>query len=361
MSITAITMPRWGLTMEEGTLTEWLVPLDGDVTAGMDIVEIETTKLSGTAEAASSGTLRRQIVAPGQTLPVGALLGIIAEVDVGDAEIDEFISEFKAPELGDEEQEGFKPQTVEVDGQLLSYMRQGEGVPVVFVHGFGGDAPGWGMVQNDLAQDCGTISVDLPGHGASGKTVRDGSLRGQASVLAGFIRALDLGEVHLVGHSMGGGICMALASAEPDLVASLTLVAPMGLDEKINAEYLDLFIGAQKKRDIENALRMLFFDESMVTRGLVDDVVKYKRLDGVDTALATIRNAILVDERQAEIFDIERIGRPTTLIAGAGDRIIPPGGVAARGGVVLDGVGHMPQVEHASAVSAAIRTMLPAN
>jgi pyruvate dehydrogenase E2 component (dihydrolipoamide acetyltransferase) len=356
--ITAITMPRWGLTMEEGTVTDWLVPLGGEVAAGVDIVEVESTKLAGTVEAPSAGVLRRQAILAGRTIPVGTLLGIIADAGVSDEEIDAFAADFKPPEDDGEAAESLRPQSVDVDGQLLNYLRHGEGAPLLFVHGFGGDATGWVFIQNDLAQHADTIAVDLPGHGASDKAVRKGDLNGQADILAGFIRALGLGKVHLVGHSMGGGICLALATAEPDLVASLTLLAPMGLGRAINAQYLESFVAAQKKRDVEAALRMLFADESLVTRSLVDDVLKYKRLDGVDTALAVIQGSILEDGQQAEIFDLQRLSCPITLIAGAADRIIPPDEVVAQGGKLLDGVGHMPQAEASSIVSDVIRSVL---
>lgn len=358
MTIHAITMPRWGLTMEEGVLTEWLVPLGGEVKPGVEVVEVESTKLAGTVEASFSGIMRRQNLEPGRTVPVGALLGIVAAADVSDADIDAFVADFTPIENDGEASEGLRAQTIEVAGRSLSYLRHGEGSPVLFVHGFGGDALGWMMVQNDLAQIADTIALDLPGHGASDKAVTGGSLRAQADVVAQFIGALDVGKVHLVGHSMGGGICIALALARPELVASLTLLAPMGLGSAINAEYLDAFTNARKKRDLESALRLLFADEALVTRSLVDDVLKYKRLDGADAALEAIRDAIIVDSKQAEVFDIAGLDCPLALISGEQDRIIPPEDIAAQGGLMLSNVGHMPQAEAADRVSSAVRALL---
>lgn len=302
-----------------------------------------STKLAGTVEAASSGVVRRHLVAVGQTLPVGALLGVIAGSDVTDAEIDAFTATFVVPEEDVEAKDALRPQSIDVGGSKISYLRQGEGPPLLFVHGFGGDASGWAFIQNEIAGEADAIAFDLPGHGASTKSVEDGSLAGQAAVLASFIGALGLTNVHLVGHSMGGGIAIALALSRPDLVASLTLLAPMGLGTEINADFLDAFIAARKKRDVAAALRVLFADEALVSGSLVDDVLKYKRLDGADEALQRVRDGILENGAQAVVFDRDGLDCPVTLIAGDRDQVIPADHVARCGGTVLTGVGHMPR------------------
>ena len=61
MTITAVTMPRWGLTMEEGTVTAWLIPVGGSVTVGQELAEVESSKLAGTVEATAAGVVRRTI------------------------------------------------------------------------------------------------------------------------------------------------------------------------------------------------------------------------------------------------------------------------------------------------------------
>jgi pyruvate dehydrogenase E2 component (dihydrolipoamide acetyltransferase) len=67
--IYALTVPKWGLSMEEGTILEWRVAEGADVTPGLELVDIETTKITNTLEAQNAGTLRRIVAAPGQTLP----------------------------------------------------------------------------------------------------------------------------------------------------------------------------------------------------------------------------------------------------------------------------------------------------
>lgn len=358
MTITAVIMPRWGLTMEEGTVTAWLVPLGGTVAVGQELAEVESSKLAGTVEATVSGVLRRTIIEVGATVPVGALLGVIADAAVDDSEIDAFVGTFEPVEIAAGEDESSKPRTVEAGGLRWSFLRSGEGgVPLLLIHGFGGDAAGWGFIQGAIAADQDVIAVDLPGHGNSEKTVRDGSLDAQADAVIGFLDALGIDKAHLAGHSMGGGIALAIALKAPGRVGSLTLLAPVGLGDGINAEYLKGFVAARKRRDVETVLRQLFVNEALVTPALAEEIIRYKRLDGAQPALETVLAALLNGQAQrAQYRDkLGAIKVPVSVIWGAQDRIIPPehgAGLPASVRVeTLAGSGHMPQVEAADHVN----------
>jgi len=87
-----ITMPKWGLTMEEGTLVKWLVEVGATVEPGEELAEVETDKIVNVLENTHSGVLRRIMADEGDVLPVGALLGVIAAEVVSDADIDAFIA-----------------------------------------------------------------------------------------------------------------------------------------------------------------------------------------------------------------------------------------------------------------------------
>ena len=76
--IQAITMPKWGLAMEEGKVVAWETGEGEAVAAGQEILEIETTKITNVFESPASGLLRRCVVQEGDTVPVGALLGALA-------------------------------------------------------------------------------------------------------------------------------------------------------------------------------------------------------------------------------------------------------------------------------------------
>ncbi|MGC2200157.1 MAG: biotin/lipoyl-containing protein, partial [Stellaceae bacterium] len=80
--ITAITMPKWGLTMTEGTVVGWLKQQGQAFTAGEEILEIETPKITNVVDLPQGGTLRRIVAPAGATLPVGALLAVVAPQEI---------------------------------------------------------------------------------------------------------------------------------------------------------------------------------------------------------------------------------------------------------------------------------------
>lgn len=356
--LTRLGMPKWGLSMTEGRIVEWLVEEGAAVDAGQEVAEVETEKINGAVEAPAAGVLRR-VAAEGAVVPVGGLVGVIAPADVPDGEVDAFVAEFQAAFVPEEAAEDAAPptETVTVDGRRLRFLRRGDGpVTVLFLHGFGGDLNNWLFNSEKVAEsDRRVLALDLPGHGESSKDAGPGDLDAFVTVVRGFLDATGADRVHLVGHSMGGAIALGLALAAPERVASLTLVASAGLGEQINAGYVDGFVSANRRRELKGVLELLFADPSLVTRQLVDDVLRYKRLDGVDTALRTIASAWFPGGRQATVLAprLAEAAVPLLGIWGAEDRIIPAVHADAlrdHGRVeVLDGQGHSPHMEGAGA------------
>jgi len=100
----ALAIPKWGIEMENGTITHWHRQLGEEVTKGDELVDIESDKIVNTLEATASGVLKRKLVEEDATLGVGELIGVIAEANTSEAEIDAFIEEFnsalKSSEVG---------------------------------------------------------------------------------------------------------------------------------------------------------------------------------------------------------------------------------------------------------------------
>jgi pyruvate dehydrogenase E2 component (dihydrolipoamide acetyltransferase) len=160
-----------------------------------------------------------------------------------------------------------------------------------------------------------------------------------------------------VGHSLGGAVVAAVAKAAPGKVASLTLIAPAGFTPEVDAEYLRGFAAASTRRELKPLVGRLFADEALVTRQLVDDLLRYKRLDGVDKALTAVLGTLLDGDRQAVDTRalLEGGGVPVTVVWGAADRILPvPDGVE----LTRVAAGHMPHMEAPGEVLAAVRSHL---
>ncbi|HEX5900382.1 MAG TPA: acetoin dehydrogenase dihydrolipoyllysine-residue acetyltransferase subunit [Solirubrobacteraceae bacterium] len=360
-------MPKWGLSMTEGRVVEWLVDEGAEVAIGDEVAEVETDKLNGAVESPVAGVLRRRVAGVGDTVAVGGLLGVVAGAEVSDAEIDAFVAEFQASFVPGEADEdaGPAPEVVHVAAGNLRYLRQGDGGDaVLLLHGFGGDLNSWLFAAPALAQGHTVYALELPGHGGSSKDVGPGDVDSLVDAAVQFLDAVDIERVHLVGHSLGGLVAASTALRDPGRALSLTLVASAGLGEEINGDYLDGFISAGSRRELKPALELLFADSGQVTRQVVDDVLKYKRIDGVDAALRSIAEHVFGEGRQHVLVAdrLAGLGVPLLVVWGEQDRIIPaeharhvPEGAEVH---VLEGSGHSPHMEAAGDVNRVMERFL---
>jgi pyruvate dehydrogenase E2 component (dihydrolipoamide acetyltransferase) len=302
--------------------------------------------------------LRRRVGEANATYPVKALLGVIADEDVPEAAIDAYIASYVTPSA-DEEEGSSAPQYefVQALSGRLRYARRGRGDDVVIlIHGFGGDLDNWLFNIDALAETFTVYALDLPGHGQSTKSMADPSPPALAHTVVSFMEALDIAAAHLVGHSLGGAIAMEIANQAEGKVRSLTLISSAGLGLEIDMEYVRGFIAATSRKELKPLLEKLFADPSKVSRQMIEDILRYKRLDGVRAALEAVAQAAFPDGRQR--FVRWPGGVRTLVIWGGGDRIIPASHAARAAGArveVIEGAGHMVQMEEASKVNGLIR------
>lgn len=357
--IKPIVMPKWGLSMSEGKVTGWLKPAGTAIAAGDEVVEVETDKIAGVVEAHEPGLLRRVIGEPGTVYPVKALIGVIADEEVPDDEIDAFVAQYATQAAAEAQEEaGPRYEYVDTPAGRLRYARRGESGPdVILIHGFGGDLDNWLFNIDALAEKACVTALDLPGHGQSDKRVTDASLKGLSTALLGFMDALGIEKAHLVGHSMGGAVAARTALDAPARVSSLSLIGSAGLGDAINTGYTDGFVAASSRRDLKPVLEQLFYDPATVTRQLVDDLLKYKRLDGVSDALTALSGALFAGGRQAEVVAdaLAAASVPVLVVFGETDQVIPVAHAHALGKratvEVIPEAGHMVQMEKAGRVN----------
>ena len=92
--IFAVTMPKWGIEMQQGTIAQWHATQGQSLKRGEPMFDVETDKIVNTVEAPIAGTLRRIVATTGCVENVGALIALLADASVADTEVDAFVANF---------------------------------------------------------------------------------------------------------------------------------------------------------------------------------------------------------------------------------------------------------------------------
>jgi pimeloyl-ACP methyl ester carboxylesterase len=126
--------------------------------------------------------------------------------------------------------------TVRLHGHTLAYLDlPGEGTPLLLLHGVASSIDTWGDIPQGLAAlGHRVIAVDLLGHGESGPGNGDYSLGSNAASVRDLLDYLGVERVHMVGHSLGGGVAMQFTYQFGERVESLSLISSGGLGEQVN-------------------------------------------------------------------------------------------------------------------------------
>jgi esterase len=123
-------------------------------------------------------------------------------------------------------------KSVEVNGYDMAFQEAGSGPPLVLVHGALVDYRSWFAQVSDFAKKYHVIAVSLrhsypekwDGHGD------DFSIEQQVSDIAALISKLNIGPVNLLGHSRGGAVALNVAKEHPELIKTLILADPSGME-----------------------------------------------------------------------------------------------------------------------------------
>lgn len=242
-------------------------------------------------------------------------------------------------------------------GDLHVTTRKGTGTPLVMIHGFAADSAGWAPLERALPRDLPLIRIDLPSHGRSPRRAI-GSFNDLARALVQVFDRVAEGPVHLLGHSLGGGLALALADIRPRQIKTLSLIAPAGLGPEIDGAALNGIARASSADSLAPWLKRLTARPS----GISHDFAKAAMLARLDPALRSAQQelAAVLFPDGVQGFDLtaalERVSAPTALIWGRDDHILPwkqalvaPGEVALH---LMRGVGHVPHIEDPEALAA---------
>ena len=130
------------------------------------------------------------------------------------------------------------------DGIPLHFEVEGRGTPaLVFVHGWSCDRSYWSGQVAHFAEQHQVVTIDLAGHGESGDGRREWTMPAFGGDVVAVIEQLELREVVLIGHSMGGDVIVEVALALPELIAGIVWVDTYStLGEPSTPEELERFV-----------------------------------------------------------------------------------------------------------------------
>jgi len=238
------------------------------------------------------------------------------------------------------------------DGSGIAFAWLGEEAPTaLLIHGFGSDRMSWLANQPAIETVTAVAALDLPGHGASSMDVGDGLVATLSDRVAKLLDQRGYRKLHLIGHSLGGGISLMLAATRPDLVKSLTLIAPAGLGREIDPAFLAAFPALSGPAETEALLRRLVVRPRLIGKPLVSLVMQQLEKPGSRHALNLVADGLRqsADALAAATAGVVANETPRLVIWGEEDTINPISRerLAEFGGEVrlVPGAAHLPHVE----------------
>ena len=232
----------------------------------------------------------------------------------------------------------------------LPYRRAGDGPTVLFLHGAGGSS-GWTPWHAKLAEHVDLIAPEHPGWDSADTPDWLDHITDLAFFYLDVLDALDLRDVHLVGHSLGGWTAAELAIRNTSRLSSLTLLCAVGLHVD-GVQAVDTFLQDPQSRS-KSLVHSPQHAKMMLDRALDPELL--------DTHLknSTIAAKLLWSPRnynpQLRKW-LHRIDIPTLLLWGENDQIAPPAIadeferlIPRTRKVLIPECGHIPPMEHTAA------------
>jgi pimeloyl-ACP methyl ester carboxylesterase len=267
---------------------------------------------------------------------------------------------------------------VRLPGRRVSTLTMGSGPDVLLIHGLGGAKSSFFDTAAALSPFYRVHALDLPGFGSSSKPVAASySARYFAQTVGEVMDALGICRAHLAGNSMGGRVAIELGLRHPERVTSIVALCPAVAFVKrtyhplvrLMRPELGLLPHRFTRKQVEQHLWSLFADRDAIDPSMADVVVDefqriYASAGGRIAFLASARNIYLDAPYGPNGFygRLSTLEAPALFVWGSHDKIIPPafGRHVARWlpsaeQIVLDGCGHVPQVERATQTSGLLK------
>ena len=257
-------------------------------------------------------------------------------------------------------------EQVEVEGLRIAYERAGEGPSLLLLQGFVGDARStWRRQIDDLSDDFTVVAWDVPGAGRSSDPPESFRLPDYADCLAGFVDALGLGPVHMVGLSFGGAVALEFYRRHSATVMSLVLAgAYAGWSGSLPLEVAE--------QRLEQCLQASQLPPTEFSATMLPTMFSTLATNGVDAFAASLTEFHPAGFRAmalacaADLRDVlHQVQVPTLLLYGDQDVRAPLSvGQALRAAipnselVIMPGVGHVSSVEAADRFNLEIRQFL---
>lgn len=242
---------------------------------------------------------------------------------------------------------------------------------LLMIHGFGASLHTWEPWAEALSEHYRVIRIDLPGSGLSPPDPSGVYTDARAEqILLALLDQLQLAQLTLIGHSIGGRIAWRMAANHPERISRLVLIAPDGFASpgfdygkapEVPASF-KLMTRVLPRPLLRMSLLPAYADPEALSERLTDRYFELMRAPGVrDALLARMQQTVLTDPRPV----LRHINASTLLLWGEQDAMIPPSNAAdylaalpqARL-VALPGIGHLPQEEQPARGLAALQAFL---
>jgi pimeloyl-ACP methyl ester carboxylesterase len=272
---------------------------------------------------------------------------------------------------------------LDLHGERIAYLDEGSGEAIVLLHGIAGSSETWRSLIGPLSRKYRVVAPDLLGHGNSTKPRTDYSLGALSVLIRDVLTELGITRATLVGHSLGGGICMQIVYQHPEYVQRLVLINSGGLGPDVGLPLrLASLPGAELVLPIIAAKRLLAPGErvwSLMRKAGIESRRgeemwrHYRSLSDGPTRQAFLRTVRgVIDHRGQAVSALNRLNSrtdfPVMAIWGDRDAMIPVAHAYAAQQVrpdvrleVLTDVGHFPHAERPAEVAELIEDFITAD